>query len=491
MRHIYHIITLITTMLLFLSCEHGTQGTLYDINIKSEHSCTYDKQTLIVAYELTGEVSDVTASTDAEWILSIDSYEYGKLLFNIAANDSDSRTANVTIEAAGHKTANITITQIAMPGEASHTLMVYFFGTSLMRYFNTNIKDMMLAIEDGALAEDNRLIYIMQNGVNSAYIREICYDASCGKCIEREIERVELNAMHVSTDDIGANISKMAKYAQADRYGIVFAGHGQAWIPRELLNGSGGISTYGALQDMWQPASGAEITRAFGESNMQVDPAELAEAIDKSGVELDYILFDACFMSNIEAIYDLRESANYIIASPCEIMGRGFPYHRTLPYLFAEKGADSDIIGAAESYYIYYRDEYDMNSRCGSVAVYDCNEIEALAETTKHLVATALDDYNKENLQTYEGQSTHQFYDFGQWANVVATDKASLAAFNAQLDNTVIAKFTLPTFYSAYGSYGTYTIDTDVYSGVTTSAPSDAYPQAWHDTNWYKYVWGE
>ena len=132
-----------------------------------------------------------------------------------------------------------------------------------------------------------------------------------------------------------------------------------------------------------------------------------------------------------------------------------------------------------------------MNSRCGSVAVYDCNEIEALAEATKHLAATALDDYNKENLQTYEGQSTHQFYDFGQWANVVATDKASLAAFNAQLDNTVIAKFTLPTFYSAYGSYGTYTIDTDVYSGVTTSAPSDAYPQAWHDTNWYKYVWGE
>jgi hypothetical protein len=94
---------------------------------------------------------------------------------------------------------------------------------------------------------------------------------------------------------------------------------------------------------MWQPAIGAEVTRAFGESNVQVNPAELAEGIAKSNVKLDYILFDACFMSNIEAIYDLRNAANYIIASPCEIMGRGFPYHRTLPYLFANKGAQSDI----------------------------------------------------------------------------------------------------------------------------------------------------
>jgi hypothetical protein len=128
---------------------------------------------------------------------------------------------------------------------------------------------------------------------------------------------------------------------------------------------------------------------------------------------------------------------------------------------------------------------------CGSVAVYDCAEIEALAETTKRVVATATSDYDKSELQTYEGKSVHQFYDFGEWVNVVATDQAALAAFNAQLENTIIAKYSLPSFYSAYGSYGTYPIDLDVYSGVTTSAPSEAFPNDWRKTNWYNYVWGE
>jgi hypothetical protein len=115
--------------------------------------------------------------------------------------------------------------------------------------------------------------------------------------------------------------------------------------------------------------------------------------------------------------------------------------------------------------------------------------VETLAKVTQKLAETATDFYDPTQLQTYEGQAVHQFYDFGQWANRVAQDNAALEVFNSQLENTVIAKFSLPTFYSAYGSYGTYDIDLDVYSGVTTSAPSSAYPQAWYKTNWYKYVW--
>jgi hypothetical protein len=220
---------------------------------------------------------------------------------------------------------------------------------------------------------------------------------------------------------------------------------------------------------------------------------ELAEGIEKSQVALDYILFDACFMSNIESIYELRNAANYIIASPCEIMSRGFPYHRTLAYLFAEDGKKSDYKGAAESYYKFYRDEFVGNARSGCVAVYDCSEIEALAEATRAVMATAKLGYKEvdtSTIQTYEGLETHQFYDFGEWVNAVATDSEAIAKFNTQMDNTIIAKHSLPTFYSAYGNHGIYNIDLNVYSGVTTSAPSKAFPAAWRDTNWNKDVIG-
>jgi hypothetical protein len=282
----------------------------------------------------------------------------------------------------------------------------------------------------------------------------------------------------------------MAEIAPANRYGIIFAGHGQGWITREILNANNDITTLSVGQNPWIPALGAEVTRAFGEGNVQVNIDELAKGIEHSGVALDYILFDACFMSNIESVYDLRNSANYIIASPCEIMGKGFPYHRTLPYLFRDFGLSTDYVGAAKSYYEYYRDEYVGSSRCGSIAVYDCSEIEALADAVRVVMQSAKKrtEYDNSTLQTYEGQKYHQFYDFGEWVNVVATDSNALNSFSSKLDECIMATYTLETFYSAYGTYGTYPINLDVYSGVTTSAPSDAYTGEWKTTNWYNEV---
>jgi hypothetical protein len=45
-------------------------------------------------------------------------------------------------------------------------------------------------------------------------------------------------------------------------------------------------------------------------------------------------------------------------------MGRGFPYERTLPHLFTDNGNTTDYVKAAESYYKYYRDEYNNSLRC-------------------------------------------------------------------------------------------------------------------------------
>lgn len=491
MRRLLTIAVLFTSLILGLSCENSNHDTYLNIEIDDARSCTYHEQVLEIDYSLDGEAAAISATTKAEWIIAIDTNEQGKLKLKVAVNEGTARSATVKLKAPNYKSAKVDITQIAAPKDASHTLMFYFFGTSLARYFNSNIKDVKAAIKSGALGDANRVIYLYQNNSTNAYIREICYDPSSGECIEYEAERIKIDPSQVTPDDIGSNIAKMAANAEADRYGIVFAGHGHGWIPRETLTGSSGATTLNAMGNVWQPAAGAEVTRAFGESNVMVNPAEIAEGIMRSGVELDYILFDACFMSNIEAVYELRDAANYIIASPCEIMGNGFPYHRTLPYLCAENGAASDVKGAAESYYKYYRDEYVGSARCGSVAVYDCAEVAALAEATSRVVITASNTYDRDTLQTYEGKSVHQFYDFGQWINVVATDETALDNFNTQLANTVIAKFTLPTFYSAYGMYGTYDIDTEVYSGVTTSAPSEAYPDAWRQTSWYCDVWNK
>ena len=476
-------------ILLLCSCgkEKPTTPTLKQFKVEQSIRCTYHAQSLEIKLYMESADIEVSVSDNAEWIDNTAVVSNKSITADITENTGAERIATIILTAPGYKKAEITLTQNgAETSTAKHTLMFYFFGTSLNRYFATNIDDTKLAIESGALGDNNRVVFFRQRNANEAYIVELCYDPDSGKCFESIIEdHIAIEGSHISPEYISRTINKLSSIAPAERYGLVLAGHGTAWIPREAP----GISKAGVWTPLFVQAEGAEVTRHFGESNVRVNTSEIADGINGSDVDIDYILFDACFMSNIETIYELRNSANYIIASPCEIMGRGFPYERTLPHLFKDNGTSTDYVSAAESYYLYYRDEYTSDSRCGSIAVYDCSEIEALRDATKEIVKSAKEEYDAYNLQTYEGQPSHYFYDFGEWANVVATDDAALQSFNAQLNKTVIAKFTLNSFYSAYGSYGIYPINVEVYSGVTTSAPSEVLNSHWQKTEWYKSVW--
>ena len=495
MRLIFKIFACAAALIFVGGCNHVPETTLKQFQVNSNIQCSYINQEVTIKFELDPSDKDnnirYTAVDNVDWISYLDTSRSGEIIAHIDENSGNARTATITLSATGYKSAKISLKQFGVPTEvATHTLMFYFFGTSLDRYFKGNIEDAIKAIEGGILGVNNRVVFFRHKNRTTGYIAELVYDISSGKCTEKIIESdIIIEDNPIKPEFITKIIDKMASSAPAERYGMVMAGHGQGWITREMLNGASGISTLNHTAPLFTPAVGAEVTRAFGESNVQVNPGEIAEGINNSIVDIDYILFDACFMSNIETIYELRNSANYIIASPCEIMGKGFPYERTLPHLFANDGANSDYAAAAESYYLYYRDSYSGNSRCGSVAVYECSEIEALKDATKELVKSAKTLEKTSSLQTYEGQNPHYFYDFGEWANVVATDTEARNSFNNQLDKVVVAKYTLDSFYSAYGSYGTYPIDTEIYSGVTTSAPSSILSSYWKQTEWYKSVW--
>ncbi len=481
-------------MLLLCSCGDKHTEPAKIIKVDSFVNCTYNPQNIEIKFSLEGakggEKVSLSVAKSGKWIESTTIKE-SSIIVTVSENLGEVRTTTLTLSSAGYRNATITLKQhrkITTP--APHTLMFYFFGTSLNRFFSTNIDDAKLAIDSGILRGNNRIIYFRHRSESEGYIAELCHDESSNKSFESIIEdNIAIEDYTTNPGYISQIINKMAALAPAERYGLVLAGHGHAWITREALHSPNGISQSSLYKPLFIPAPNAEITRAFGERSVQVNTSELASAIENSSVEIDYILFDACFMSSIEAVYELRNATNYIIASPCEIMGRGFPYERTLPHLFKDNGASTDYDGAAESYYLYYRYEYTSSQRCGSIAVYNCSEIEALRDATKEIVKSAKSDYNIDALQTYEGQNPHYFYDFGQWAKAVATDNTAYQNFKTQLDKTIIAKYTLDTFYSAYGSYGSHSINIEEYSGLTTSAPSSKLQSYWQETEWYKSVW--
>ena len=67
---------------------------------------------------------------------------------------------------------------------------------------------------------------------------------------------------------------------------------------------------------------------AEGGKNMEI--YELAEGIPDE-YHFDFLLFDVCSMGGIECVYELRDKADYIVASPAEVLVAGFPYKNILP----------------------------------------------------------------------------------------------------------------------------------------------------------------
>ena len=271
--------------------------------------------------------------------------------------------------------------------------------------------------------------------------------------------------------------------APAERFGLHLASHAKGWLPASIESSSWLRSNARRTDDLWRKIPGAAETRWFGhDRGRYMDISELAAAIDGSGVRFDYLLFDACFMSSVEALYDLRRAADYIVASPCEVMAHGFPYDTVIPSLFADDGARYDLAAACRNVYEYYNAVDSYKSGCATLTV--CDELEGLATALHDINAGATKAVDATTLQSYDGMETHQFYDLEEYALALTADDARGQAFVQQMERCFPpeGRFHTAQFFSVYNNRMN---DIRYYSGVTTYAPAETYRNEWQQTAWY------
>ena len=218
-----------------------------------------------------------------------------------------------------------------VPETADQTIMFYLTGTNLGSYFRKNVDDAMNAIDRNILHNSRVLVFIQpQRGLsmvlelyytprNDDYVpgAQFSYE-HCKVDTLRRWADADFNSMDRGT--ITEVISYMAEQAPARRYGLILGGHGLGWVPDGT---SVNAIRFSAFQDFWSPMPNALPTRWMGDSGKRAEIPQLAAAFGNTGLHFDYLLFDACFMSSIEALYDLRGCADRIIASPCEVMAAG------------------------------------------------------------------------------------------------------------------------------------------------------------------------
>ncbi len=321
-------------------------------------------------------------------------------------------------------------------GEKDRTVLVYIAdGAGLSVHLSNNIRDM----QTGMVGYDGNLI--VYHGTTTAP-RLLKIEPDGSQTVLKTYE--DRSAADASV--IREVVNYVFSTYPAKSRGLVFSGHGTGWEPypepvRSGLLRSSAPSPYTQFENY---TGDGPVTRSYA-SRVNVD--ELASALP-TGRSLDFILFDACFMSGAETLYALRNASKYIIASPTETMGPGYPYAKVVPLMFA---STLNLTKICQAFIEFYR-AYSYPS--ATVALINTSELEGLAGTVKtifeqHPGVTV----NLSAIQSMEAKSIHTFYDMNDYmAEVTGGNNAAYQAFATQLGKVVAYEDHTVEVYSVFGA---------------------------------------
>ncbi len=200
------------------------------------------------------------------------------------------------------------------PAVATQTLLLYMPGRSLIDYYERNIEGVSAAVTNQIPGDGRILVCYQPEKHSSAVLQEIRYDPATERCERTTLKTYDgFNAGN--PEKVRQLFADAAELAPAQNYGLIIGCHGKAWIP--VASGSLSYSMRrSAEDDLWATPPGAKQTRSFGDKGYELNITELKEALEAQQFRFDYLIFDDCFMANIETLYDLRSVIGYIVASP-------------------------------------------------------------------------------------------------------------------------------------------------------------------------------
>lgn len=355
--------------------------------------------------------------------------------------------------------------EVQISGPAGRTVLIYMAAdNSLNRYGYENITKILEGAGDKNLNGGNLLIYF--DPIDS--IPQLLQIVTDKKGIaQKKVIQTYPEQNSASVEVMNEVITSVTRDFPAESYGLLLWSHATAWLPYNV----GGM------------------LRSFGEDRGNVmELSELTEALPDN--VFDFILFDACYMANIEVAYAMRHKANYLIASPTETLAEGFPYDQIIAPMFSQKAALETI---CSRFYNYYNNQ----SSYATVSLTSTAHLDELAAMTKEIVQGKTDDIYalpiKEIQQLeYLTYNRHALYDYDDFISRLATPE-QYTAFRGLMDETVLYKNHTPRAIFAIG--GGTTLPINHYSGLSIYVPQKALTSlnAWYKQHivWYNAVYAE
>lgn len=359
----------------------------------------------------------------------------------------------------------------------NHSLIVCMHGDNgLNEFMDTNQQRLLSAFYE--VPETGRLFLFYDRG-NYTRLTEIYINDGMVK--QRLIEEYPAGRSSANLEFMQGVFERVyAEAPETKSWGAVLSSHGGGWVPSEVYD------QY--LNYDWYEIADPLKRRPLFYAQDGEECLEIADWVKiLQGKHFDYILFDACFMASVEALYDLRHSADYLIASPAEVRGEGFPYDKIIPLMFRE---DHGLQACCEAFVTFYKNRAADPS--ATISLVECAHLEGLAAAMKQVLQAADNTIDPTQIQGYECFPIHLYYDLEQYVEQLTDDEALRQGFREALHRAVRFCDHTPTFISS--AWRVETIDLPRSAGLTCHVEREEFPAthaAWLQTAWAQAIGAE
>lgn len=305
----------------------------------------------------------------------------------------------------------------------------------------------------------SRLLVFISESADDSRLMEITYKNNA--CQRNTIAQYSDN-QYTTVQGISNLINKVKETAPALNYAMIIGGHGCGWTKwNNWEEYPYRVRRRRVVDD--------NDTRFFGSvdnKDYAIEVEDLAQGIANSGVKMQYILFDDCYMANVEVAYSLRKVTNFLVASTSEVIAIGMPYSTMWTYMASATPNYSGMVNAFKTFYSNYRSPY------GTLSAIDCRGVEALAEVMLQINNRySLTEEQLDSIQPLDGLVPTLFYDMGDYVKKLCPDPNLYKQFTSKMGNVVKNAVNTDSIYSRIYGFRVFK-KLDTFSGLTISDPS-------------------
>ncbi len=358
------------------------------------------------------------------------------------------------------------------PDTDSRTILVYMGGED--RWLAAETFTKIDELRKGWGDYNGRLVVFQDSHGNTPRLVQIYRNSKGENAVRLLREYTSVDMQNASDPAVFASVLEEVRTNYAsDTYGLIFFSHGTGWLPE---------GTY--------KTPSLRSVGLDGTDEMEI--WEFASVIPDG--MFDFIILEACLMSGVEVAWELKEKADYIVASSAEIVSPGFSkiYADDLKYLFRPVPDLDRFVRDARDYQQRRLDSLPDGNReyyGGTFSLIETAKLPAVAQAVanglrKTWEEMTVDDI-PEGIQDFGTYRRTLYFDFVDYYSTLMDEEAA-AELKARTADCVIGNYVTDRFRLA--DRGFYIAS---HSGLTAYIPQTQYPnlnQAYKNMKWYQDV---